>query len=176
MGTPPHSVMATLPELGAVVNLAPEGIFVADCDGRYTFVNEAGCRLLGYRPEEIVGRTILDLIPVEDRARLLASKAQMLEGASHVAEWQLRRKDGRYVPVEVSANILPDGQWLGFVHDISERRAHEAERAALFAAVDADRHRLQALLDTLPLGVLFFQPDARLYFNRRAEELLGSRL
>src|SRR5687768_7148620 len=176
MGKPSDSLMPTLPELGAVVNLAPEGIFVADGDGRYTFVNEAGCRLLGYRSEEIVGKTILDLIPVEDRARLLDSKAQMLEGASHVAEWQLRRKDGTYVPVEVSANILPDGQWLGFVHDISERRAHEAQRAALFAAVDADRHRLQALLDTLPLGVLFFQPGGRLYFNRRAEELLGSRL
>jgi PAS domain S-box-containing protein len=46
----------------------------------------------------------------------------------------------------------------------------------LFAAVEADRQRLQALLERLPLGVLFFQPDGRLYFNRRAEDLLGIRL
>jgi PAS domain S-box-containing protein len=163
-------------ELRALVDLAPDGIFVADADGRYTFVNEAGCRLLGYRGEEIAGKTILDLIPAEDAARLRASKARMLEGASDVAEWRLRRKDGSFVPVEVSANILPDGRWLGFVRDISERQAHEAEREAFIATVEADRQRLRALLDTLPLGVLLFQPDGRLFFNRRTEDLFGIEL
>ena len=163
-------------ELRAMVNLAPDGIFVADADGRYTFVNEAGCRLLGYRGEEIAGKTILDLIPPEDAPRLRASKARMLEGASDVDEWRLRRKDGSFVPVEVSANILPDGRWLGFVRDITERRAHEAEREAFFAGVEADHQRLRALLEALPLGVLLFQPDGRLFFNRRTEDLLGIEL
>ena len=163
-------------ELRAMVNLAPDGIFVADADGRYTFVNEAGCRLLGYRGEELAGKTILDLIPPEDAPRLRASKARMLEGASDVDEWRLRRKDGSFVPVEVSANILPDGRWLGFVRDITERRAHEAEREAFFAAVEADHQRLRALLEALPLGVLLFQPDGRLFFNRRTEDLLGIKL
>ncbi|HEX6156641.1 MAG TPA: PAS domain S-box protein [Burkholderiales bacterium] len=163
-------------DLHALVNLAPDGIFVADADGRYTFVNEAGCRLLGYRREEIAGKSILDLIPAEEAPRLRASKARMLEGASDVAEWRLRRKDGSFVPVEVSANILPDGRWLGFVRDISERQAHEAEREAFIATVEADRKRLRALLDTLPLGVLLFQPDGRLFFNRRTEDLLGIEL
>ncbi len=100
----------------------------------------------------------------------------MLEGASDVDEWRLRRKDGSFVPVEVSANILPDGRWLGFVRDITERRAHEAEREAFFAAVEADHQRLRALLEALPLGVLLFQPDGRLFFNRRTEDLLGIEL
>jgi PAS domain S-box-containing protein len=100
----------------------------------------------------------------------------MLEGASDVGEWRLRRKDGSFVPVEVSANILPDGRWLGFVRDVSERKAHEAEREAFFATIEADHQRLRTLLDTLPLGVLLFQPDGRLFFNRRTQELLGIEL
>ena len=51
----------------------------------------------------------------------------LLQGPIHVAEWSLRRKDGSYVPVEVSAKILPDGRWQGFVRDISERKRLEGE-------------------------------------------------
>jgi diguanylate cyclase (GGDEF)-like protein/PAS domain S-box-containing protein len=117
-----------------LVELAPDGIFIADLDGRYTDVNGAGCRMLGYAREEIVGKTIIDLIPPEDIGRLEQSKGQMLQGASHVAEWTLRRKDGTHLPVEVSANILPDGRWQGFVRDISERKRAE-ERLRQAAAV-----------------------------------------
>ena len=51
--------------------------------------------------------------------------------ARDVGEWRLLTKDGTYLPVEVSAKILPDGRWLAFVRDISERkRAEEQIRQA----------------------------------------------
>ena len=111
----------------SLVEQAPDGIFLADLDGRYTDVNEAGCRMLGYTREEIVGKTIIDLIPSDDIERLWQSREVLLQGPIHVAEWSLRRKDGSYVPVEVSAKILPDGRWQGFVRDISERKRLEGE-------------------------------------------------
>jgi PAS domain S-box-containing protein len=160
-------------QLRSLIELAADGIFVADADGRYTFVNEAGCRMLGFSREEIVGRTIPDLIPPHDAARLEQSRQEMLRGGSHTDEWSLRRKDGTWLPVEVSAKILPDGQWQGFVRDISERKAHEAEREALLAESESERRWLQAVIDTVPLGVLVVRPDGRLLSNRRAEALLG---
>lgn len=113
---------ASRARLTDLVAQAPDGIFVADLDGRYTDVNEAGCRLLGRTREEIVGKTIVDLIPRDEVERLWQSKDVMLDGGIHVAEWHLLRKDGRYIPVEVSAGILPDGRWQGFVRDIGERK------------------------------------------------------
>jgi PAS domain S-box-containing protein len=163
-------------QLRALLEQAPDGVFVADTDGRYTYVNQAGCRMLGYAREELVGKTILDLIPAQDAERLAQSKARMLRGASHTGEWALRRKDGNWLPVEVSASILPDGQWQGFVRDISERKAHEAEREALFRGVDAERRWLRAVLDTVPVGVMLYQPGQGLSFNAAAEEILGMRL
>jgi PAS domain S-box-containing protein len=126
-----EEVQASRTHTRNLVEQAPDGIFVADLDGRYTDVNEAGCRMLGYTREEIVGKTIIDLIPADDIERLWQSKEVLLEGPIHVAEWSLRRKDGRYVPVEVSAKILPDGRWQGFVRDISERKRIENEQRFL---------------------------------------------
>jgi PAS domain S-box-containing protein len=160
-------------ELRALLELAPDGIFIADLEGRYTYVNEAGCRLLGYSCDELVGRNIVELLAPQDVPRLVESKAQMLRGASHVAEWQLRRKDGSWVPVEVSAKIDAGGRWQGFVRDISERKAHEAERDALLRETESERRWLQTVVDSLPLGIVLYRPDGQIFFNSRTEELLG---
>lgn len=105
-----------------LIQLASDGIFVADLEGRFTEVNDAGCRLLGFSREELLGRTIMDFILPEEKERLFKDRERFLNGASDVGEWMLLRKDGSYIPVEVSAKILPDGRWLAIDRDISERR------------------------------------------------------
>lgn len=114
-----------------LIDHAADGIFMADLSARYTDVNSAGCRMLGYTREEIVGKTIDDLVPPEHIERLSHHKERLLAGDTEVGEWLLRRKDGTYLPVEVSARILPDGRWHGFVRDISERRRRETEQSFL---------------------------------------------
>lgn len=109
----------------SLVEQAPDGVFVADLDGFYTDVNSAGCRMLGYSRQELIGKSIVDIILPEDAPRLTLSKTRLLSGQSDVGEWVLRKKDGGRVPVEVSARILPDGRWQGLVRDISERKRLE---------------------------------------------------
>jgi PAS domain S-box-containing protein len=169
LSTPAYTREPSQDALRALVDLAPDGIFIADGEGRYTYVNQAGCRLLGYEQEEIIGKTILDLIRPDEARRLWQSREQMRRGATDVSEWELRRKDGAWITVEVHANILPNGQWQGFVREVAERKA-------LVAKIESERKWLRTLVDTLPLGVLLVQADGRLFFNRRTEELLGMRL
>ena len=119
-----------------LIEKAPDAVFVADLEGRYTDVNDAACRLLGVRPENIIGKTIVDFIPEGDIERLGRSKDRMLAGRVDVSEWTLRRNDGSDVPVEVSASILADGRWQAFVRDITERKRAEA---SLAQAHDTDR-------------------------------------
>jgi len=120
----------------AFLERASDGIFIADLEGRYTDVNQAGHRMLGYSDGELVGRRIVDIIPREDLGRLERERKQMLEGGSVLSEWNLRRKEGDYLPVEVNATILPGGDWQAIVRDISERKL--AERA-LTRARDGER-------------------------------------
>ena len=162
--------------LQALIDQAPDGIFVADIDGRYIYVNEAGCRMLGYSRDEVLRMKIADTVLTRDPGRLDRAKAVMLEGRSEAAEWTLRRKDGTGLPVEVNAHILPNGQWHGFVRDVSDRKAHEAEREALFERIESERRRLRTLVDTLPLSVLLIEPGGIVTGNRRVEELLDMKL
>jgi len=106
---------------------APDGVFVADLTGRYTDVNSAGCRMLGYSREEILARSITDVILPEDVDRLAQVREQLIEGETMVFEWTLRRKDGSHMSAEISAKIFADGRWQGLVRDISERKRLEQE-------------------------------------------------
>jgi PAS domain S-box-containing protein len=150
-----------------LVELAPDGIFVADLGGRYTDVNGAGCRMLGYTREEIIGKTIVDLIPPEEVERLQQVKGALLEGGIHVAEWHLRRKDGSYLPVEVSATIFADGRWQGFVRDIGERK--NAETALRLAEAKSS-----GILSISADAIVSIDADQRItMFNEGAERAFG---
>jgi PAS domain S-box-containing protein len=112
-----------------LIELAPDAFFLADLEGRFTDVNQSACQMLGYERSELVGKTIMDIIPPEDAPRLASVReALLVPGRTDLGEWTHRRKDGSLVPVEVSANILPDGRWQAFARDISARRRIEDER------------------------------------------------
>lgn len=148
--------------------LAVDGIFVADLDGRYTEVNARGASLLGFTPPELIGKTIMDLIPPEDAARLAVDREGMLAGGESVAEWRLRKRDGTWLPVEVSAKILPDGRWQGFVRDISARKRAEEELARTRDDEAQARAWLSAVLEQMPEGVVILRADGSAIVNRAA--------
>ena len=106
--------------------LASDAILIADLEGRLTDANESASRMLGYSRAELITLSLFDLIDKSDMERLQQTKETLRGGAAHLAEWKLRRKDGAYVPVEVSSKILPDGRWQAFARDISERKLLQA--------------------------------------------------
>src|SRR5262249_42889675 len=61
-----------------LIQQASDGIFLANLDGHFTEVNDAGCRMLGYARDEIVGKPIRDFVPEQDRPRLASTRAALL--------------------------------------------------------------------------------------------------
>lgn len=104
---------------------APDGIFVADAHGTYTDVNPAGCRMLGYTREELVGRSVVEFVEPEELARQAALKGRVLAGMHEVSQWRLLRKDGTCLQAELSTNARPDGSIQAFVRDVTERQRTE---------------------------------------------------
>lgn len=111
----------------ALFEHASDAIFIASDERIYLDANAAACALSGYRREELIGRSINDLTPPEDLARLDRDRTRLLAGEKGIAEWWLVRKNGSRVPVEVSARQLPDGRWQAFVRDITARKRLEEQ-------------------------------------------------
>jgi PAS domain S-box-containing protein len=151
-----------------VVELAADAFFLSNLDARFTDVNRAACRLLGYDRDELLGMRIFDILPAEDAARLEATRLDLLvPGATIQNEWRLKRKDGTFVPVEVSTNILEDGRWQAFVRDITERQ--RAERA-----LRRSEAKFSGIVSIAADAIISVDTDQRItVFNEGAEQIFG---
>lgn len=154
-------------QLRALIEQAADGIFIANIDGHYTDVNDAGCKLLGMERAEILGKTIMDLLPEHEVGQLLAVREELRKGSAHVGTWHLRHKLGHYVPVEVSAKILPDGRWQGFVRDVTVREAvAEATRKA--------QVKLEGIISIAADAIISADEEQRItIWNSGAEHIFG---
>ncbi len=113
-----------------LVQQASDGIFIVTPDGRYTEANEAGCRMLGYTREELLAMQLRDVVDPDEPSRIPLQHELLRSAGPMLIERRLRRKDGSIVLVEINGRVLPDGQLLGIVRDIGQRKsAEEALRA-----------------------------------------------
>jgi PAS domain S-box-containing protein len=115
-----------------------DAVFTLDAEARFAFGNAAGERLTGYRLEELLGRSFMDLVTPEDLPELVDRFKRAIAGeviSPHV-QTEMIRKGGSRVPIELSmANLVLDGRIVGRVgvaRDITDRRlAEEQIRASL---------------------------------------------
>ena len=115
-------------------------------DSSIAFVSAASERVLGYRPEELVGRRTLELTHPEDRPAVLAFFARLV-AAGPMAEpspyqFRGRHKDGSWRWLEGQPRVIFDaeGRPLRFqdvVRDVTARKAMEAELRAAHAEAQA---------------------------------------
>ncbi len=99
---------------------AAEAIFVTDREWRRCEdVNQAACDLLGYTREEILK---LDISEIFQPGNMAGETAKQEEGRVKSVNYTMRRfrrKDGSYIPVELSSRMLPDGRLQAFARDIT---------------------------------------------------------
>jgi two-component system cell cycle sensor histidine kinase/response regulator CckA len=110
-----------------LVERAADAIFIATDEGRLVAVNPSGHHLLGYEPGELVGKTISEILPPGEQARLKGALAAVGSGQVMKAAWTMLRKDGNAVEAEVSGQQLVPGLLMAFVRDLDQRRNREVE-------------------------------------------------
>lgn len=111
------------------IDHAPEGIFIADDNGRYTDVNEAACKMSGYSREELLQIYLHELLLPESREAGAAHFAAIKEKGEAYTEVLIRKADGTSVWWAVKGVSLPEGRFMGFISDISERKQSEIQKA-----------------------------------------------
>ncbi len=119
-----------------LVETSPNGITLADLEGKLLLSNQQAARLHGYaNPEAMLGMDVFKLVaPVDRRAAALNTQKTLNENRAVNAEYTLLRRDGSVFPGEISTALLRNnaGAPAGFIsisRDISERtKAIEAEK------------------------------------------------
>ncbi|MBA2731978.1 MAG: PAS domain S-box protein, partial [Acidobacteria bacterium] len=157
----------------SLIENATDIVSIVDADGVRRYISPSVERLLGYRPEELIGQNSFGLVHPEDVPELTALFAEGIKHPSRVItkEFRFRHKDGTWRTLEMMGrNLLSDPNVAGIIinsRDITKRKQAEHELAE-----SERRYRplgegiLHQVWTAQPTG----QPD---YFNRRALDYFG---
>jgi PAS domain S-box-containing protein len=125
--------------LAAIIESSDDAIITKDLNGTITSWNAAAERLFGYKPDEIIGQSILTLIPTDRHYEEpgIIERVRRGERIDHY-ETVRRRKDGTVFDISVTVSPLKDqkGQIIGaskIARDISDRIKNERRRTAQYS-------------------------------------------
>lgn len=150
-----------------VFNASRDGIFIADIETKqFRYVNEAGCRLMGYTLAELLTRSVADIHPEADLPWVREQFGRQVRGEIDlVQKMPCRRKDGSVFYCDVTgAPVTIDGRpcLMGFFRDVTDR----IEAAELKDDVDRImRHDLKS-----PLNGIIGLPELLLMDDNLTED------
>lgn len=157
-----------------VAAMTGEWIWEQDPEGRYIYSSAAVRDILGYGPEEVVGRHYSELFT---REHLDLSASQFPRGAAMERRFfrltnRYRHRDGHEVITESSGEPLfdPAGtliKWLGVDRDITARKQDEQELVRM-------RAYLKNIIDSMPSILVGLDGQGRITeWNQGAEQATG---
>lgn len=148
----------------ALFEQLPEMIVVIDGEGRISLVNQRALDVLGYEPDDVLGRSIFDYVHPDDLAYMAWSweKRQNHPGELGIlVHARGRNADGSWRPVEIlGLSLLDDPAVGGMVMSMRELRGDDA--------ITESPARLRSLIDRTSDVLLLLDADGAIRFaNRR---------
>lgn len=139
--------------------------------GVFVYVSPACNTLLGYQPEELIGKVPKDYFHPEDLEKLSKAHTKLMAlPVTYTLSYRVRRKDGRYIWFETTSRTIRDPETgtvqeiIGISRDISFRKQTEQELRESEAAIKA-LYQVTSAPRTDPLNRLST-------FDLRLQELL----
>ncbi|MEM3627941.1 MAG: PAS domain S-box protein [Candidatus Bathyarchaeia archaeon] len=114
--------------LKRLIEYAPDAIYINDLQGRFIDGNKQAEALIGYKKEELIGKSFFEsgIFPREYLPKIKAAIAKNMRGEKYgPEEFELIRKDGERICVEVSSFPVSSGgkiEVIGIVRNITERK------------------------------------------------------
>lgn len=152
---------------------ASDGIFIADKSGNYIDVNSKACEMLGYTREELLHLNIEHIVFSKDFIKVPFRYDELSSSNTIIGERYLRRKDGSFISVAISAKMLPDGRLQEIVLGITDCKkleedrikAQKLESLGVLAGGLANEFNnfLTAILGNINLSMLILGPNNEAY-------------
>jgi PAS domain S-box-containing protein len=153
-----------------IVETSVEGIWIFNAVSETTYVNQKIADMLGYKPEEMIGRFIWDFAYDEDKDIFQVKLANRKQGIDEIYELKLLRKDGSPLWISVSAKgfFNDAGKFEGSVGMFTDITEHKQAEKML----DFERSQLLSIFDGMDDMVYVADPYTYeiLYANKTMKE------
>jgi PAS domain S-box-containing protein len=135
---------------------ASDVVFTASSDGVSTWVSPSITTLVGWAPEQMLGRPFIEFVHPRDRPVLHSGQADVLDGSTARYELRVRTAEGGYRWVSITLRPVFDeaGRLIGRMGGWRDVQAEVEARDALAAS----QARLRATIDTLLDPILLLEP------------------
>jgi PAS domain S-box-containing protein len=163
-----------------LVNDIPDIIYTSDVNGNFTYVNQNVERMLGYKPEELIGRNFQDLIQPQYKNKISLFYLQQFRSKQKESalEFPVIMHNGNIKWVEQKVILhLEEGRITGFqsvVRDIDPRWHAEQTLKKARKEMDEARTMLQSILDNVSAIIFIKDKESRyLLINKQYEKING---
>jgi PAS domain S-box-containing protein len=150
----------------ALLEQAADGIIITDQDANCLTVNASACAMLGYTEAEFLRLNFRDLILPDDLLATPLRYDEIRSGRTVLVDRRLRRREGTFLPVEISGKMLKDGRILAVIRDLSERK-----RAA--GALEDSERRFRTLAQASFEGIALSEQGVLVDLNDQLADMLG---
>lgn len=166
----------------SLIEYSHDAIALGSAEGIITYMSPPTSRIMGYAPEELVGRPGIEIIHPEDHEYVLSGLAEILRNPASTAivQYRIQHKDGSWRWVEAVVRNLLDtpsvGALVGNYRDITERKQAEdalresEERYRLISENAAD---VICRLDPVTGEFSYFSPSVQKLLGYTPAEAVG---
>ena len=153
----------------SLVETTSDWVWEVDANGVYTYASPKVRALLGYEPEEIIGRTPFDLMPAEEaeRVRTIFQNIVLHKKPIESLENVVCQKDGNLIILETSGVPFFDNHgrlvgYRGIDRDITERKKTEE-------LINSERQRFQMILERMRVPTIISRlSDGQILYANQA--------
>jgi PAS domain S-box-containing protein len=162
-------------ERARIFNLSVDLLLVAEVDGRVIQVNPAAQRILGFSPDDMVGRSLLEFIHPDDANSALAELAVLSSGrVAHGIRLRFLRADGAYRWIALSANPPEHGMFYAVGRDVTDEKVAEDHQLRLQMELERSAREWRQTFDAIDNAILILDRfGAVTRLNAAARKLAG---
>lgn len=159
----------------SLVETTSDWIWEVDSKGIYTYASPKITELLGYSPEEILGKTPLELMPEKEGERVSKIYSNLVQARTPIIALEKINihKDGHWIVLETNGVPVFDEKrnflgYRGIDRDVTERKKDDEEKRHL-------RNMLTNIINSMPSVLVGVDAEGRVtQWNKEAENATGT--
>lgn len=159
-----------MPILSFAIDKVHEAVFLINKNGKFDYVNEEACRMLGYDLNELSSLNVMKINPNMNELTWSNHWINLREQKTVIFLSEMKTKTGSLISVEISANyfIYQEEEYdLGIVRDLTERKINEVK-------LQKSEEQYRRIIETASEGIFIVQPNSYVSFaNDRIIDILG---